>query len=184
MRQDACSFAGHQPSKLPYGFEEDHPDCVRLKLMLGMEIESMIARGCTTFYSGMTWGAGIWCAEMVLNLKRAFPDRLIRLSAVLPYEEHHAGWTKDYQERYFSLMEQADEIVTLYPRCTEGCGPERYRYMIDRSQHLIAVFGGEAGGTKQAVEYAREKGRRVVLFDPVRLSREELPARRSLRRVK
>jgi uncharacterized phage-like protein YoqJ len=184
MRQETCSFAGHRPFKLPYGFEEDHPDCVRLKLMLGMEIETMIAQGCTTFYSGMTWGVSIWCAEMVLNMKQAFPEKNIRLNAVLPYEEHHAGWTREYQERYFNLMENVDEVVCLYPHYMDGCNRERYRYMIDRSQYLIAVYNGDTGGTKHAIEYAKDKGLNIVLFNPVKLSREELPGFRNLRLVK
>lgn len=184
MRQQACLFAGHRPMRLPYGFEEDHPDCVRLKLMLAGEIESMINRGCNVFYSGMVWGVSLWCAEMALNMKQAFPEKRIRLSAVLPYEEHHTGWTKEYQERYFNLMEHVDDIVTLFPHHVEGCNRECRRYMIDRSQYMIAVCKGEPGGTMQAIDYARERGLDIVVFNPIRLSREEIPALRNLRLVK
>jgi uncharacterized phage-like protein YoqJ len=104
MKNNTCCFTGHRPFKLPWGFEEDHPDCVRLKLMLSMEIESRIAGGCDTFLCGMCWGADIWCAEIVLNLRRAFPEKDVRLTAVLVHEEQHAGWTKDYQERYFNII--------------------------------------------------------------------------------
>lgn len=180
MRNTACCFTGHRPFKLPWGFEEDHPDCVRLKLMLGFEIEDLIRKGCTDFLSGMCWGVDIWCAEMVINQKLAFPEKHIRLCSVIPYDGHHAGWTKEYQERYFNILEQADESACLYPRYIEGCFQARNRYMVDRSRHLIAVFNGSPGGTANTVEYAKRKGLDIVMFNPERLSREHIPRQRYL----
>lgn len=121
---------------------------------------------------------------MVLNMKQAFPEKRIRLKAVVPYEEHYAGWTTEYQERYFNILEQADENVILFPRFVEGCFQMRNRYMIDRSGHLIAVFNGEPGGTCNTIEYAREKGLEIVLFHPVRLSREQISGFRKLQAVR
>jgi uncharacterized phage-like protein YoqJ len=178
MKTAAATFTGHRPFKLPWGFEEDHPDCIRLKLMLSYEIEDLISRGCTSFLSGMCWGVDIWCAEMVLNMRHAFPEKGIRLKTVLPFEAHHAGWTKEYQERYFDILEQADESVTLYPSFAEGCYQRRNRYMVDRSRYLIAVFNGKPGGTANTVEYAKQKGLEIVMFDPERLSREHITRQR------
>lgn len=181
MKNNSCTFAGPRPFKLPYGFEEDHPDCVRLKLMLSMEIETMIQNGCTTFWSGMCWGVDIWCAEMVLNMSQAFPEKNIRLNAVIPFEEQHSGWTTEYQDRYFSVMEQCAETVILHDRYVKGCYQERNRTMIDRSGHMVAVYSEEAGGTKHAVDYAQRKGIDVVLFHPIELSRTHIPAMRNLK---
>ena len=166
MINHSCTFSGPRPFHLPYGFEEDHPDCVRLKLMLGMEIEAMIARGCHTFWSGMCWGVDIWCAEMALEMAQAFPEKRICLNAVIPFEEQHRGWTTEYQDRYFAVLEQCAEVIILHGRFVEGCYRERDRYMLDRSGRMIAVCGGEPGGTKNAVEYARCKGLEIVLLHP------------------
>ena len=172
MKQYTCSFTGHRPFKLPYGFEEDHPDCVRLKLMLGMEIESLFFKGYDTFLCGMCWGADIWCAECVLEMRRAFPMSRIRLRAVLPFEEHHKGWTSDYQERYFNILSQADACLTVSPSYWTGVYQQRNKYMIDRSDCLLAVWDGQPGGTRNAVEYAKRKGLEVIVFDPVGMRRE------------
>lgn len=180
MRNTACAFTGHRPFKLPWGFEEDHPDCVRLKLMLSMEIESRIAAGCDTFLCGMSWGADIWCAEIVLNLRRAFPEKGIRLTAVLAHEEQHAGWTRGYQEQYYDILGQADKCVILNPRYAEGCFAQRNRYMVDRAGALIAVYSGGSGGAKSTIAYAQKRGLDIVIFDPVKLSREHVAGEQML----
>jgi uncharacterized phage-like protein YoqJ len=184
MKQRACAMIGPRPFQLPYGFEEDHPDCVRLKLMLGLEIETLIATGCTEFLCGLSWGVDIWCAEMVLNMARAFPEMPIRLKAVIPCEDHHAGWTEEYQERFFYVLEHACETVVLFPRYADGCYRAQGRYMVDRSASMIAVMNGSCDETADTVEYARRKGLEIVLFHPARLTREHVPGRYGLRLVR
>ena len=39
-----------------------------------------------------------------------------------------------------------------------GCMQRRNRYMVDHSALLIAVYNGQAGGTRQTLEYAIARG--------------------------
>jgi uncharacterized phage-like protein YoqJ len=64
--------------------------------------------------------------------------------------------------------------VILFPRYSKGCFQYRNRYMVDRSGALIAVYGGVAGGTRNTIDYAKQRGLEIVTFHPVKLSREHV----------
>ena len=166
MRQKTCCFTGHRPGKLPFGYDEGHEDCIHLKLKLAAEIEEMRQKGVTTFITGMAQGVDIWCAEIVLDLKRAYPDEEIRLVAVIPYEGQAKRWRQTDQIRYRHILAAADEKVILHANYNNGCMLEGNRYMVNASTHLIAVFGGDKGGTKYTLNYARKKGLDIVVIDP------------------
>ena len=38
--------------------------------------------------------------------------------------------------------------------------------MVDRSDTLIVIYGGEAGGTKNTIEYAQRRGLQIVTISP------------------
>lgn len=69
-----CAFTGHRPGSYSFGYDEEHPDCLKLKDLLSEQIGLLISRGVKTFLSGMTPGADIWAAESVLQFKRDDPE--------------------------------------------------------------------------------------------------------------
>lgn len=166
MRRKTCCFTGHRPHKLHYGFEEDHPDCIKLKIQIALEIQALIGKGCDTFITGMAMGTDIWWAELTLDLRRANPEKCLKLIVAIPYEGQADRWNRDYQERYYSILSKADDVVTLAAHYYEGCMQERNRYMVNHSAHMIAVFNGSGGGTKNAINYARRKGLDIVILNP------------------
>lgn len=173
QKQNACCFSGHRPTKLPYGYDEEHPNCLALKLKLAVEIEQMRKKGVTTFLIGMAQGPDIWCAEIVLDLKQAYPDTEIKLIAVLPFEGQADRWHEEYRERYFNILARADDVVTLQAHYTKGCMQKRNRYLVDSSAHMIAVYNGQKGGTQFTVDYAVQKGLDIVIFNPDALERTQ-----------
>jgi len=166
MIKDICCLIGPSPNKLSFGYDETHPECIRLKIKLAVEIEKLRKKGVTTFLSGMTQGVELWGAEILRDLKRAYPDQEIRLVAVIPYAGQADRWRGKNRERYRGILASADQIVTLRPWYAPGCLFERSRYMVDASTHLIAVFGGEPGSVKYTLDYARKKGRKIVIILP------------------
>lgn len=79
-----CCFTGHRPMKLPFGLDESHPKCNQLKSILRAEIERLITehRVCR-FITGMALGIDQICAEIVLDLKKEYPQ--IMLECAIPY---------------------------------------------------------------------------------------------------
>jgi uncharacterized phage-like protein YoqJ len=166
--------------KLPFGFYEDSPDCLRLKVRLYYEVDQMREAGVTTFLTGMAQGIDMLTAEIVLDIKLTYSYDDVRLVAVVPYEGQADRWSKVYRDRYFHILAKADEVVTLNARYTDDCMLKRNRYMVDASSHLIAVYNGSGGGTKYTVDYAIKKGLDVIVINPDTLKREHFPPARPL----
>ena len=165
MNVISCSFKGHRPSRFAFGFDEESEGCIALKAVLHAQIEDMCTRGVTTFFSGMALGVDLWAAEMVLELKSR--GRSLRLVCVLPFENQADRWSVSHRERYFDVLSRADEVIYVSCRFTTDCILRRNRYLVEHSDYLIAVYdGSEKGGTAYTVDYARRKGRSIVVIDP------------------
>lgn len=160
-----CAFTGHRPVRFSFGYDEEDEKCLRLKLVLARQISALIEGGVSLFYTGMALGTDQWCAGIVLDMKRQYPN--VRLIAVLPCETQANKWSPEQRERYFNTLEQCDDVITLNARYTPGCMHERNRYMVDHVQYLLAVYdGGEKGGTAYTIRYAREKKREIIVIRP------------------
>jgi uncharacterized phage-like protein YoqJ len=125
-RQNTCCIFGHRPKKLPFRYDEESPDCRRLKMWLYSEVDKMREKGVTTFLTGMAPGADIIAARIVLDVRRDYPDDNIRLVAVIPYEGQADLWAEIYRTPYFRILSKADEVVTLQsgaPILVSGTGP-------------------------------------------------------------
>ena len=85
--------------------------------------------------------------------------------------QFHIGvdrWSASAREIYFSIIEQADEVVYVSQEYREGCMLERNRYMVNHAACLLAVYNGEwRGGTAMTVRYARKLGRKIIILNPV-----------------
>lgn len=46
------------------------------------------------------------------------------------------------------------------------CMLEWNRFMVDNSSLMIALFSGIAGGTKSTIDYARNKGLKIIIIEP------------------
>lgn len=173
----ALAFTGHRPESLPFGENELSPACIRLKAMLLTEIMDRASQGYGIFYCGAARGSDIIFGKLVLLAKATeYPN--IRLICVVPHEEQARSWSERWRDRYYGLLEQADEMVLLSTRYTSGCYHRRNRFMVDRADVLIAVHDGSyTGGTAYTVEYARRKGKEIVIIDPDTLERSVISTR-------
>lgn len=162
----SCCFTGHRPTKLPWGYDEENAACAKLKDELSLWITKLIEFGVNRFYTGMAMGTDIWAAEIVLAMKKKYPNKNINLITVIPYEGQTNNWSDDWKKRYADILNQADEKVLLQKHYTRGCLHARNRYMVDNSSFIIAVFNGEEGGTKYTIDYARKQGLRIKILDP------------------
>ncbi len=168
MEMKSCAFTGHRPRKFPWGYNEADARCVALKKALAGQIAKLADADYTDFFSGMAEGTDVWAAMAVLALKKENPA--LRLHCVLPCEGQADGWSASARERYFSILEQADEIVYVRREYSRDCMLERNRYLVDHAACLLAVYNGERrGGTAMTVRYARKLGREVVVIEPCQI---------------
>lgn len=167
--ETTCCFTGNRPQKLPFGFNEKRPDCVKLKKILLMEIEeSIICRNISHFISGMALGVDQFAAEIVLRLKKKYPH--ITLELAIPCETQAERWNEKQRERYYEIAVKCDKETMIHREYTESCMVDRNRYMVNNSGSVIAVWTGEDGGTRQTVNYALAMERKVTIINPADLS--------------
>ena len=165
MIEKCCAFTGHRPRKFPWGYDETDARCIALKKALTEQITKLVKAGYTDVFSGMAEGADTWAALTVLALKKENPA--LKLHCVLPCEGQADRWSSSARELYFSILDQADDIVYVSREYSKDCMLRRNRYLVDHAACLLAVYNGEhRGGTAMTVRYARKMGRKIILLHP------------------
>ena len=128
----------------------------QISRMLRDEIEQAVADGFTHFISGFATGADLIFAEAVIALKSKYP---ITLEAALPYP----GRMQSRDPQFRRCLAACDVVKVHADTYFKGCYMIRNRYMVDRSDRVIAVYDGVSrGGTYNTVRYAEGKDVRFV----------------------
>lgn len=153
-RLHRCCFTGHRPEKMTV------PEPVVIE-GLEKEIRQTIADGFTVFISGMARGVDIWAAEIVLRLRSA--GQPLRLICVSPYRGFESRWSPDWRQRYNAIIGTADLVRFICPFYSRDCFQRRNEWMVDHSSRVIAVYNGEAGGTRNTIQYAERNGIQVKM---------------------
>lgn len=162
-RLHRCCFSGHRQEKL------EEPE-KQIKTWLEEQIKSAIAAGFTTFISGCAMGVDIWAGQIVIRLrdeeKVKKGSSSLRLIAATPWPGFSNRWNIDWQEQYSHLLRDADLVIPVSNRYSKDVFQKRNEWMVDHSCRLIVYYNGAAGGTRDAIEYAEEKGIEVITNNP------------------
>lgn len=169
MLNNRCAFTGHRPHKFPWRYDESDSRCVALKALLRGRIIRLAQAGVADFFSGGAEGVDCWAALIVLELRKK--DPALRLHMILPHEGQADGWSVSAQERYRSILRQADSLEYVNREYYEGCMLDRNRRLVESAGLLLAVYNGERrGGTAATVRYAQKLGREIIVLDPAMVS--------------
>lgn len=158
----AC-FSGNRIHRMPFIFDEQNEECTIIKHRLEAEIKKAIARGYTYFISKMDLGIDMWAAEIVLRIKKFYPE--ITLEAAIPHENQASYWTESQRERYFDILSECDYVTYLSTRFIPSSIELANTYMINKGSLLIAVYDGKDEETNAAINHAKAKGLELVLID-------------------
>ncbi len=162
----SVAFTGYRPSKLPF---LNNPDSAQYKLLyhaVYSEVERLINRGYRFFLTGGALGCDLMAAEAVIRLKKKYRKKNVAHELCLPCFNHDVKWSEKDKER---LEEIKKSSIVTYVSDTEyfnGCMQKRNQYMVDTSSVLIAVYDGMSGGTKNTVEYAKKKDKKIIVIRP------------------
>ena len=148
-RQHCCCFSGHRPEKL-------HRSAEDAIAALTAAIDRAIAEGYTIFISGMAKGIDIWAAEIVLERRSQNPDS--KLVCAVPYPGFEIRKRGEWTNRILRIMFEADTTKFVRERYSRDVFQIRNIWMVDHSSLLIAAYDGEAGGTKNTIDYALREG--------------------------
>ena len=153
LRLHRCCFTGHRPDKMELGEKE-------IKPLLEKAIDNAIINGYVTFITGMAMGTDIWAAEIVLKRKKS--NKNLHLICALPHPGFESRRSMIEKMRFNKIIKKADISKEINSHYFTGCYQVRNKWMVDRSNLVIAVFNGKKSGTKNTVDYARRKGVNVV----------------------
>lgn len=164
MGNYVCTFTGHRPQHLPFGFLEYDPRCIALKKVLRSEITRLIEQGVTHFISGMAIGVDMYAAEIVIGLKNVYSN--ITLEGVLPCKSQAQKWSKSLQQRHAEILFQCDKHTCLQESYTPDCMQKRNQYIVNQADVILAVWDGRGGGTANTVKYALSQNKPVRVIHP------------------
>ena len=155
-----CCFSGYRPSKFPFPLKQNNPDYAVFYRNLTTTITALIEDDCGVFYTGMATGFDIIASEAVLELKKEYP--LIKLIAVIPFEEQEKAYSNDWKARYDNVLSSCEEVIVLSKDYHAGCYQNRNKYMVDNSDYVVTWYDGKQGGTRNTLNYAQKKKRYIV----------------------
>lgn len=165
MSYTAC-FTGHRPQSLPCGSSETHSACLKIKSQLKRLIIDLIKqKNVTHFISGMALGVDTWAAELVIELKKEYPN--ITLEAAIPCRSQSDRWNEAAIERYNRLLLMCDKLNLISEQYTADCMMKRNMYMVDNSDYIVAVWNGKPSGTGKTIKYALKIDKTVYCIDTI-----------------
>lgn len=161
----SCCLAGHRPAGFAFGYNEEHPACLKIKQAIYRQITFLADNGVSCFLSGMAQGAELWAAELVLELKCNRPN--IILACVLPCDAQANRWHESARARYRTILQQADHTHFTSRHYTDDCTKRRNQFLVDHSSLVLAVYNGNPQtGTAQLLSYAQRQGRPISIINP------------------
>ena len=163
-KEHCCCATGHRAQKLPWKFNENDFRCFVAKEKTKTAIHIAVRDGYKYFMSGMALGFDMIFAEVVLELKKEYPH--IQLVCVIPCKNQYELWPIGQQERYHTILEQADQIICLNDTYTKNCMLERNDFMLEHSSRVIALFNGLNGGTKSTILKAEKMDIKTIIIKP------------------
>ena len=136
MKEKTCCVTGHRDiptEQIEY-----------IKVSLAQEIDRAINDGFTCFISGFADGADLLFAGIVAE--RIAKNPALKLIAAIPYRRRLDTLKKS--ERTKPLIDLCAEIYVAAEEYHPSVYAKRNRYMVERSDRVIAVYDGrEKGGT-------------------------------------
>lgn len=143
MKEKTCCVTGHR----------DIPaeQVGHIKKSLEQEVDRAISDGFTCFISGFADGVDLLFAEIVV--KRIAKNPTLKLIAAIPYRRRLDTLKKS--ERTKALIDLCAEIYVAVEDYRPSVYAKRNRYMVERSDRVIAVYDGrEKGGTVGTIRLA------------------------------
>lgn len=162
--QKICCCTGHRPQKFPFNYGGRGKEYLTYLQELENKIKTAIVDyGITCLISGMALGVDLDFADIVLKYRKKYS---LTLECAVPCPNQTLKWDKKDIARYHHILKKADKVTLVSERYTRECMLKRNRYMVDKSDLVIAVFNGiEKGGTWYTIQYAERRSVPILILN-------------------
>lgn len=139
-----CSFAGHRNVFVP-----------DIDRKIAATLDTIMEKDDTfVFYAGGMGEFDSKCASAVRAARQRFPEKQLRLVLVLPYMTNRINTDKNLFETEYDDVMIPIELAGVHPKAAIR---ERNRWMVDRSDMLLACVYRDFGGAYDTMQYALRK---------------------------
>ncbi|MBQ9746846.1 MAG: DUF1273 family protein [Clostridia bacterium] len=155
-----CCVTGHRPKGFPFARVSSDYNYIRYMACLRDAVLDLMDNGCIHYISGMASGADLDFADIVSSYK--YTDRELVLEAAFPYPIDVSKLKLDRASKKGEILCNCDYIHFISSHYYRGCMQKRNRYMVDKSDIVLAIWNGsEEGGTWDTIKYAHSKGKMI-----------------------
>lgn len=144
-----CTFSGHR--EVYQSGIEARLDA-EIEKLLQTDNEFRFLTGGMGQFDGMGVGA-------VRAAKRRHPEKRITMTLVLPYMSNWLNTDKEYFQFYYDQIIIPEELDTAHYKAAIQL---RNRWMVDRTDIVIAYIYRDFGGALATVRYAQRQGKPVI----------------------
>lgn len=114
---------------------------------------------CYFVISGFAEGVDLIAANIVIKEKMRNKD--LFLEAAIP----HSGRLKTKDNDFQELFKKCNEKTIIQDEYTADCFSKKNKYMVNKSDLLIAVWDErKAGGTYQTIKYAEQQEKEIKII--------------------
>lgn len=140
------SVAGHRPDKLG-GYSG--PKAEKYKQFYQEKIRSFLLDKRPEYtITGMALGVDQWFAQCCIDLNIPF-------IAAIPCHGQKNAWPEHAQKEWDRIIKYAKQEFYVTPGpYNPACMQIRNQWMVDNSNHLLAIWNGSKGGTFNCIKYA------------------------------
>ena len=161
-------------------FDEKHPGVAFIKKALENHLIQLIDDGLEWVILSGQLGVETWAAELVIDLKKEFPQ--LKYAIITPFLDQEKKWNDTKQEKYREICEKADFHTSVTKKPYEGPWQfiEKNKFIIRNSDGMLIVYDEENEGSPKfmkelAQKYAERQDYHIISIsaDDLQLIAEE-----------
>lgn len=148
--------SGYRPHELGI-FNEKHPGIAIIKKAIENELRALIDDGLEWVVISGQQGVETWTAEVVIQLKKEFPQ--LKYSIITPFLDIEKNWNEQKQEKFFYIQSQADFVTSVTKKPYEAPWQfiEKDKFIIQNTDALLLVYDEDHEGSPKYVKRLAEK---------------------------
>ncbi len=138
-------------------FDDKHPGIRFIKKALEKRLISFLEEGLEWVIISGQLGVETWVAEVVIDLKKEYPE--LKYAVITPFLEQEKNWNETKKEKYQLIVALADFHTSLTKRPYEAPWQfiEKDKFFMRNSDGILILYDEENEGSPKFIKKAAGK---------------------------